>query len=629
MTDHVYTAWRTDCRGGADSIMLAPTRDLVADLNHRARTDRLAGTRPGREVELADGNLASVGDTIITRTNNRRLTTTATDWVKNGDRWTIQSVTPTGGLRVLHTRTRRAVTLPADYVAASVELGYASTVHTAQGVSVDTMHGLSTGTEGRQQLYTMLTRGRHANHVYLQVVGDGDPHSVILPETITPPTATDVLEAILARDTAPTSATSLQQQLEDPRVRLGQAVARHTDSLSVAAEQVTGEIAIGALNRRVDHAIPGLPWCQAWPTLRAHLLLIAADGHDPLTELLRVASVTELGSAADPAAVLDWRLDSTGLRNSRPGPLPWIPAVPRTLAEHPEWGPYLDARARLVTELAARVHTDASGTSRTPAWLAAGMGQPTGQTIADVAVWRAAMGVPDADTRPTGERQLPIAAARWQRHLEQRLAGDRQPAMAEWGPLLQRLSPTMDADPFTPILAQRLAQLSSAGLDARGMLHRAVVEGDRPDDHAAAALWWRIARHLTPDVATALDTDRHLTSAWTTTLASTVGADRADQFAAQPLVAGPGGGGRQGRPTRLDPHRPPHRRDRRHRRTCRRLPRPGLADLHPHRPAAPIRRWPGRTRTAHRPVGRLPTRRRTGHTSVGELRVRTGRGRSV
>jgi hypothetical protein len=37
------------------------------------------------------------------------------------------------------------------------------------------MHGLLTGEESRQQLYAMLTRGRHANHLYLQVGGDGDP----------------------------------------------------------------------------------------------------------------------------------------------------------------------------------------------------------------------------------------------------------------------------------------------------------------------------------------------------------------------------------------------------------------------------------------------------------------------
>jgi hypothetical protein len=71
----------------------------------------------------------------------------------------------------------RTVTLPAAYVQTSVELGYASTVHTAQGVTADTMHGVVSGEESRQQLYTMLTRGRSGNHIYLSVVGDKDPHA--------------------------------------------------------------------------------------------------------------------------------------------------------------------------------------------------------------------------------------------------------------------------------------------------------------------------------------------------------------------------------------------------------------------------------------------------------------------
>jgi len=53
--------------------MLAPTRKLVVELNRQAR-DHLLGSRPaGREVRLADGNQASAGDVIITRTNDRRL----------------------------------------------------------------------------------------------------------------------------------------------------------------------------------------------------------------------------------------------------------------------------------------------------------------------------------------------------------------------------------------------------------------------------------------------------------------------------------------------------------------------------------------------------------------------------
>ena len=66
---------------------------------------------------LADGNPASVGEQVITRTNNRTLRLTATDWVKNGDRWTVLKVNRGGDLTVRHHRNGRTVRLPANYVA--------------------------------------------------------------------------------------------------------------------------------------------------------------------------------------------------------------------------------------------------------------------------------------------------------------------------------------------------------------------------------------------------------------------------------------------------------------------------------------------------------------------------------
>ena len=210
--DAVFNAWQADRNQGLDAIMLAPTRELVRSLNRRAQDHRLAGTAPGRQIELADGNQASVGDLVITRRNDRRLRVTAADWVKNGDRWMIVTLPRTGELTVRHVRNGRTVTLPADYVQTSVELGYASTVHTAQGVTADTMHGVVTGEESRQQLYTMLTRGRAANHVHVAVVGDGDPHTVLQPVNVHLRTATEVLEQILARDATPQSATTLQRE---------------------------------------------------------------------------------------------------------------------------------------------------------------------------------------------------------------------------------------------------------------------------------------------------------------------------------------------------------------------------------------------------------------------------------
>src|SRR5215218_3538650 len=244
--------------------MLARTRELVAELNRRARTHRLTNTTADAEVTLADGNRASVGELIITRSNDRQLRLTSTDWVKNGDRWTVQTITTEGDLEVQHLRSRHRVRLPAIYVQTSAELGYATTVHAAQGVSVDTMHGLATGEESRQQLYTMLTRGRIANHLYLQTVGDGDPHTTIRPGTVRPSTPTDLLEQILARDGAVRSATTLHRDQDDPAPRLGEAVRRYVDALHVAAEDVAGAQVVAALADAADQVVPGLSEEPAW-----------------------------------------------------------------------------------------------------------------------------------------------------------------------------------------------------------------------------------------------------------------------------------------------------------------------------------------------------------------------------
>ena len=256
--DAVFNAWQNDRSRGLDAIMLAPTRELVSRLNQQARNHRLADTTPSQEIELGDGNRASVGDLIITRANDRRLRISTTDWVKNGDRWTILNLTGTGGVRVRHVRNGRTVTLPAGYVSTATELGYASTVHTAQGVTADNMHGVVTGGESRQQLYTMLTRGRTANHIYVSVVGDGDRHTLIRPDTILPSTATELLEQILARDGSPRSASTLLEEQQDPAVRLGESVARYLDALHMAAEDVIGSSAVQAVETSANRLLPGL-----------------------------------------------------------------------------------------------------------------------------------------------------------------------------------------------------------------------------------------------------------------------------------------------------------------------------------------------------------------------------------
>ena len=81
-------------------------------------------------------------------------------------------------------------------------------MHGAQGITTGTSHVVLTGDEDRNLLYVALSRGRLANHLYLNVASDGDPHNLIRPEALIPPTALDRITAMLRRDGSPISATT-------------------------------------------------------------------------------------------------------------------------------------------------------------------------------------------------------------------------------------------------------------------------------------------------------------------------------------------------------------------------------------------------------------------------------------
>ena len=78
------------------------------------------------------------------------------------------------------------------------------------------------------------------------------------------------------------------------------------------------------LDSRADQIVPELTSEPSWPTLRAHLLALAAETDEhPLLHLQAAAAGRDLSTAGDMAAVLYWRL--TAPAHSHPGPLPWLP----------------------------------------------------------------------------------------------------------------------------------------------------------------------------------------------------------------------------------------------------------------------------------------------------------------
>lgn len=526
--DMAYEAWAADLAAGRDSILLAPTNPQVAELNERARLDRLrrdaATNKRGSTatITLSDGLTASQGDWIATRKNARWLRTAAHGvWVKNGHRWIIRTVHDDGSLTVIPLRGKATpVRLPAWYVTTHTTLGYASTINAAQGMTAGgrhtegTCHTVISDQLTRQQLYVAGTRGCTENHFWGSTA-EADPHAILTPKATHPPTAVDVLTAILRRDGAQQSAHSVAAAEADPAARLYRAAAMYTDALATAAQHRAGAAVIADIDAYATRL--GITEAQAWPVLRRNLALLAIAGADPL-DALQQAAATPYHDAADPAAVIDWRLPPGPVDPDNPAPLHWLAPIPEALRDDPQFGPYLAGRADLVAELAdqirATAHTWQADTA--PLWARPLLGKRPG-LLAEIAVFRAAHDVDVADTRITGPEQYPTRSAVVQNAIHARLDADLTRASVHadtWRALAARHDPHITADPFWPQLAAHLDDAARAGADIPTLLSGALDHGGPlPTEMPAAALWWRLAGTLAP--ATLQRRDTTLRPPWT------------------------------------------------------------------------------------------------------------------
>ena len=266
VTDTAYTAWATDRAAGRDTIMLAPTRELVAQLNARARRDRLTtggADPPSAVVTLADGTHASVGDLVITRRNDRRLRIWPTDWVSNGQRWRVRHVHDDGRLSVQDLANPRRRVDPARRLRGR-----------ACAARVRHHHPRRARRHRRHQPHradrcrvppTALRRAHPRPPRQPPAPGHGrrrrrtHDHP---PGQHPPPTAGDLLERILTRDEAAHSATTTAAALTDPATTLHEAATRYRDALATAAVHVlgpTGPARIDTLADQSATASPGAP----------------------------------------------------------------------------------------------------------------------------------------------------------------------------------------------------------------------------------------------------------------------------------------------------------------------------------------------------------------------------------
>ncbi len=230
MVEAAYTAYRTSESAGSPAILLAADTATVDALNARTRTDRVtAGTVAPEGITNRAGAVLGIGDRVLTRRNNRRISipTNASgghlDFVRNGMLWDIAAIHPDGSLTVTAANSQptasMTVNLPARYVHDHVEHGYATTLHRAQGITVEASHVLAGPGMTREALYVGMTRGRTANHVYL-ATDLPDPTMDEIPDPDAAREARDIAESILAATGTERSAMQTVRQLQDDAASL-------------------------------------------------------------------------------------------------------------------------------------------------------------------------------------------------------------------------------------------------------------------------------------------------------------------------------------------------------------------------------------------------------------------------
>ncbi|WP_415853291.1 MobF family relaxase [Sinomonas sp. G460-2] len=361
MSEAAYTAWRADRANGRVSVLIAESREQVTALNHRARADLILDgvLAPGREVELNDGTQAGLGDTVITRRNDRRLRN-GRDWARNGDCWTITAVRGDGSITVRRAARRfgGSIVLPAAYVAEHVDLGYAVTAHRAQGITTDTAHVLVEPTSTRENLYVAMTRGREANQAYV-VLNRPDDHTAPHPSDNPEATARSVLYGVLQHAGAELSAHEAITAEQEAWGSIGRLAAEY-ETIAQAAQHDRWARLIRTSGLRADQAEAVID-SDAFGALTAELRQAEANHHDLDTLLPRLVQARGFDDADDIASVIHHRLASSTARPAGSGRTRKPPRLIAGLIPHAD-GPMsqdmrdaLEERRRLIAARAEAV----------------------------------------------------------------------------------------------------------------------------------------------------------------------------------------------------------------------------------------------------------------------------------
>jgi conjugative relaxase-like TrwC/TraI family protein len=155
-------AWAADTAAGRSTALLAWRRANVAELNRLARDWMAAtGRLTGPELTTPAGVTYRAGDRVVALAPDHDAA------FVTSQRGTIQTVDTDAGSVDVGLDDGRQVTLTGEQLGADrLGHGYATTVHRAQGVTVDRAHLYADG-GGRELAYVAMSRARHLSTAWV------------------------------------------------------------------------------------------------------------------------------------------------------------------------------------------------------------------------------------------------------------------------------------------------------------------------------------------------------------------------------------------------------------------------------------------------------------------------------
>jgi conjugative relaxase-like TrwC/TraI family protein len=192
MATDATTAYLTARAEGKDAAIICDTWDIADAINQRLHHHFTAADAPS--VAVARDQHVRAGDLILSRHNDATLAVEPSnqhrrgdriDQVRNGNRWQVVAVDAKNKRIAAERLTDRARAIFAgDYLREHITLGYAGTVHSAQGMTIgnSTTPGVCwtilSDRASRAMAYVGATRGRDENHlaIYPAVTNEAHQH---------------------------------------------------------------------------------------------------------------------------------------------------------------------------------------------------------------------------------------------------------------------------------------------------------------------------------------------------------------------------------------------------------------------------------------------------------------------